>query len=530
MASKRQVVALDLGSSVIEAVLGQYKDGRLRVSKAATYEMPKGCYEGGVVQDSYELGNAIKKAVSKLGARTKDVIISYESGEVIKRELVVQKVDEEDMQDLVAYEITNYLPIDIANYVLQHKVLREAEEVGKVVVLAMAVPVDVANSIFDVVKSAGLNPVGMVLSSVCLEYFFDSPDENIAAIDIGSKHTNVAIITGGTYEFDRLLNTGFSIFDSALQKYSTEDTVENLRRRVKIARIWEDYRYGTLASEEIDSEERAVIEEIVLMMDNFLDEIEKVVQFYLKRDANNRLDKIYLYGGGSLLDDMDAVIERKLGITTEIVDLPELEDIPNYPVYLNAAAAMTSGNNFFHPFIKEKPKTNLGRLFAAIAAVLLVAVLIVITATLLFKEAALKTSIDDLNAEINSRQMVEGLERVDRLEQIHQKLSNTEARLIVAQDQFNQANTMSDDLVNLINAQIPDKVFLSGIDVSGNSVSLTGFSGDHQNISQFVYNLRNTGKFENINLGTISSEDGNFGFNITFDIVEQTEVGKEKGE
>lgn len=515
----RQVISLDIGSSSIKAVLGRVKDGKANITKAIIADIPANCYESGSVKNQLEFASRLKEIFSKLDPKCKDIIVSYDGSEVIKREIVIPRVNPEDVDDLVAYEITNYLPIDISNYIMQHKIIRVTED-GRLEVRVNAVPVAVAQGLFSAIKDIGCNPIKLELSTNGIENLYRSSSQNVAVVDMGLNSCNVTIIEKGNYVFNRLTNVGTGIFDGSLSKMmEAGDTVEALRGTVKLAEIWQRYRSGEFSSYEMPDEERIFMDGVVLEMDEFLDEIDKVIQFYLKREVGAHLDQIHIYGGGSTMPSMVDAVQHRLGIPASVLSTPGTEQIIRPALYVNAITAITGDMNFFKPFIKVKPKSDPKRLLAAIAVVLVVSGVLYFTFDKIMRESALRQEVREIQTKIDDPNLNASIERVSEKEILLQKLLDLNTMIMSAEARHKVSSTVSDILVHFINAQIPDKVFLKSISVNGTTVTITGVAEDYKNYAQFAYNLSNTGKFKDIQMGTIENSKEGQNFQITMERV-----------
>ncbi len=536
MARKKQIISLDIGNSCIKAVAGVKSDKSIKIISSAIEVMPEGCYSNGVVKDSAKFGEVINGIIHQLGVKTNNVVLSYESNEIIKRELIIPKVSDEDIEDLLGYEITNYLPIDIDNYVLQHKVIEVVEE-NKLKVNVVAVPYSIASGLFDAIRTLGYNPIGMDLHTNGMELLVDdSLEETVAIVDIGYKHTNVSIFENGVYVFNRIINGGLNVFDSGFELFLQDDSepvekaedtdivkiydeaeLEELRRTVKVAEIWQQYRYGDLSNQEMELSERMAIDEVVVGMDSLLDEIEKVIRFQLKRSSDSTIDRVKIYGGGAMHSGMGKAIERKLQIPTEVVYYGELITInqPNELMLVNAVTAIGSELNFFKPFVKEKPKTNSKKILMIALLLVLLAGCVYFTGMMIIKENNLKQEIELLNSQITDAQTIRALEQITEKETLLSQIETQSQVLQQANLEFMRENTMSNELIDLINKQLSDKVFLTNINISGADVSLTGVGYDHQNISQFVHNLRETQVFDVIDLSSVDNDQDNYSFEVS---------------
>lgn len=124
---KRKVVAFDIGSSMIKIVEGMYYKEELTIDKYITMKTPKGAVVDGEIKRSEELFNKLGQVLKENGIKAKYGICTTNSTLIINREILVPKVEEEEMDTVVRYEIQQYLPINLEDYILQVQVLSEEE-------------------------------------------------------------------------------------------------------------------------------------------------------------------------------------------------------------------------------------------------------------------------------------------------------------------------------------------------------------------------------------------------------------------
>lgn len=176
---------------------------------------------------------------------------------------------------------------------------------------------------------------------------------------------------------------------------------------------------------------------------------------------------------------------------------------------------MNNKMNFFKPFVKEKPKSDPKRLLIVIVGILVVFSFIYMGVSAHFKLLDLKHDCASLDEQLNDSSRQEAIERVDSKQMLLGKLNDSVQRLRLSQEKFKQSNIASDILISAINAQIPEKLFLNDINVSGGLMRFSGVGMDHSTISQFVYNLRKEEFIEAINIETITNKDSNYEFIIS---------------
>ena len=300
LSSKKKDVkclSIDIGSSFIKFAVGQKMGRRLKIDKTFVAKLPAGVYENGHMHNIQEMKAIIQGAINANGIKIKDVICTLESTDAIKRELIVPAVASEDLSEMVRYEIGQYLPIDINSYVLQHKVVREFEEenVKKYELLVAALPKEIIHTIYTMLLEMGLTPYALDIHSNAIDKMAAEDEmingssikgSTVAFLDLGHENINVIIIEKGKYNFNRLIKFGTRDFE----QLSTE------------------LEFKTL--EDISSLD---------VLDKWIDEIDKVFKYYTSRSTDNTIDKIFIYGGISVMEGLDTYIHERVNIPTEVI-------------------------------------------------------------------------------------------------------------------------------------------------------------------------------------------------------------------
>lgn len=301
LSSKKKDVkclSIDIGSSYIKFAVGQKMGRRLKVDKTFKARLPAGVYENGHMHNIQEMKSIIQGALNANSVKLKDVICTLESTDAIKRELVVPAVAPEDLSEMVSYEIGQYLPIDINSYVLQYKIVREFEEenVKKYELLVAALPKEIVHNIYSMLIEMGLDPYALDIHSnavdkIAAEYeLFNEAsikENTVAFLDLGHENINVIIVEKGQYKFNRLIKNGTRDFE----QLTTEFEFKNIDE----------------ISQHLD------------VVDRWIEEIDKVFKYYTSRSVDNTIDKIFIYGGISVMEGLDTYIHERVNIPVELI-------------------------------------------------------------------------------------------------------------------------------------------------------------------------------------------------------------------
>ena len=352
-ASRSNLIAIDIGSHSVKIAGGQRNGNKLKVSVLAKEQLPEGVFSGGRVQDPLALKSVIQGMIKSNHIKIKDAVVTFESQDIIKREMVVQKVDENDQMELVTYEVSQYLPIDIDAYVLQFKVIDEVEENSgvKLKILLGAMPKEIVKSLFDIIHECGLNPLYMDMHSNSmekfLEYDFDSISSNktLAFVDFGHEIIDISIYEKGVFKFNRLLKMGAGEFDKVLvdNLKITKLEAENRKKKTSVMGL----KTASLKDDLDENDVKAiVINDTNHYIDECVSEINKVFKYYTSRNVDNAIDKIYVHGGGAQFKDLAAFFTDKFEIATEIIsrfnaiEIATKNPVEELPVFINAVGAL----------------------------------------------------------------------------------------------------------------------------------------------------------------------------------------------
>ncbi len=360
--SKRvgQMVAIDIGARGIKFAVGEGLNYRIKLVGCYNEPLPADVYENGIIKDFDTLKNAVMEGLKTNKIKTKNAVVSIESSEMIKREMLVAKVPDEDMVSMLTYEVKQYLPIDTDNYVIQYKELppNDTTEAGKINVLMGAVPKDMVESHLNLVEACGLKPIAFDMHSNALEKLVKwmrqsniyTQNKTYAYIDFGHKLIDISIFENGEYKFNRLIRMGGNDFDRVLMHHLDLSQSEAEKRKIKtsvsaLQKAMESGKLDTYFSED-ESVKIDVIKDTLHFFDESVDEISKVFKYYTSRSSDNRIDQVVLYGGTSRFKDIGPLIQERLEIPTEwlknisIVEGLSKTGIEDLSLYINAIGAL----------------------------------------------------------------------------------------------------------------------------------------------------------------------------------------------
>ena len=312
--TRKKVVAFDIGSSNIKVVEGMYYKNKLSINKCMEIPTPDDCVDDADIVNNTQLLSTVQYMLEENRISAKDAICTTNSSQIINRELVIPKVEEDEMETYVKYQMQQYLSINLDNYILQVTTLDEEVEgeEGKMKVRVISFPKKIVSAYYKFINDLNLRPyvLDVTFNSVSkilnmAGYVEKGERENrvVAAIDMGAASINVNIYNKGILEFTRMVKSGGNEIDYMLHDkfYCTKSNyVSVISEKANL-------------QEDTFSDENKEIKDIV---DECVEKIDKILHFYKNKNGNIPIDKIYIYGETSRIKGMDRYIETKLNTAT----------------------------------------------------------------------------------------------------------------------------------------------------------------------------------------------------------------------
>ncbi len=345
----KNIVAVDIGTYSIKIVEGSHNMNTVNIDKIATIPTPSETFYDGQITDKEKIKEIVGVVLREENIKTKNTAFTLESTDAISREIVLPWAKPEELEQIIGYEVEQYLPIEINKYILQYKIIEEFEEDGakKVTVLVVALPKIISEDYLDLGKSIGLTPHYLDTHSNAVHKLLDPKtvvndsypleDQTIAAIDLGHQFINITIINKGQFEFNRLINNGGKDINTGIIHslgISSEEAETEKREMKNINHNTEQDSPSVLMD---------IVEETI---QDWLNEIQKIFRYYMSRSTDNVIDSICIYGGSSNIEGISTYIQEffdmpafKINSLNNVKFDNSLEEI-DISSYINAIGAI----------------------------------------------------------------------------------------------------------------------------------------------------------------------------------------------
>lgn len=345
----KEITSIDIGSCNIKIIQGITSNNEIIISKAYTISTPTSSYKDGQIYDVEKIAEVIKEEMEHRNFKlNRSTVCSVESASTIYREVLIPYAKESEMIEAVEFEMEQYLPIDIDKYVIQYKLVEsyDSQDGKKARVLVVALPIEISKTYFELLSLLKCKPTALDIHSNSINKLLNFSEikevknSTIAAVDLGYEHINIIILQNGVFKFSRLLNNGSKNIDmniaNALNLYLKEAEGKK-------------YELDSLVDIVAESTEEYYLQDNTRMaVNNWIEAIQRIFRYYISRASTNKIDGIYLYGGGSKLPGIAEIFSDFFELETVV-----LNHIPNVTIknsgdykeddfvyYINALGAM----------------------------------------------------------------------------------------------------------------------------------------------------------------------------------------------
>jgi type IV pilus assembly protein PilM len=303
--SPNELIGVDIGTTSIKICTVRHGKDGFTLQKVAVKSYEESLLSDGNIVDETVLARELKQLILDNGIRTRDAACALSSYSVIAKRVSVPFLDEDALENTMSLEVETVIPFSLKDIYYSYYVVggdREQENMLNVqIVAAKKEIVDAYRRVFEM---AGLDlqflDVDIFGVTNLIEQIYNPRDMSVVAVDIGAFITNIAIMKEDSIEFTREVLVGGSQLTSRIMKSMG------------------------LSHKEAEDAKQSGNEDLAQLSESFVSsisaEINKTVNFYASTRPLERIGKIFLTGGSSLVRGLREVVESNTGIEVDFVN------------------------------------------------------------------------------------------------------------------------------------------------------------------------------------------------------------------
>jgi type IV pilus assembly protein PilM len=343
---RRESFGLDIGSSAVKALKLKETGGTYRIDALGIAPLPPDAIADGSIKDARTVVDAIRSAVAKAGVSGKETAIAICGRELIIKKIQIPEVPPREVHDVVQLEAEHHIPFAIDEVFLDYHGV--AQHNSLLDLILVAVKKSKVLEYAAVVEQAGLRPSIVDVDSFALgnQFELNYPDdrhEAVALIDIGASFMKTNVVRGGSTIFARDIPFGGNNYTQAI--------AQQLKIPFEQAEAAKLGRDVGVRWETVVPALEAVSRELSL-------EVQRTFDYFASTAESERIGKIVLAGGCSLLPGLNDYLSSNWGIPVELArPFERIEVDAQFTEGVNAAGpalAVAVGLALRRPGDKEK--------------------------------------------------------------------------------------------------------------------------------------------------------------------------------
>ena len=308
--AKPPLLGIDISSTSVKLVELSKSGSKYRVESYAVEPLPPNAVVDKTITDADMVGEAIRRAVTKSGTKTKTAACAVAGSAAITRIITMPAdLSEEEMESQIQIEADQYIPYPLDEINLDFEILKPSEtEPDRVEVLLAASRSDNVD-----IRVAALEAAGLVLKVVdveafALEHAVQLLQERhpgledasvIGVMDVGATASTLSVL-----EDRRVIYT-------REQSFGGRQLTEEIQRRYGLS-----YEEAGLAKRQGGLPDNYVPEVLRPFTESMAQEVNRALQFFYSSSQFGAVDHIVAAGGCATIEGVAELIEAKTGVPT----------------------------------------------------------------------------------------------------------------------------------------------------------------------------------------------------------------------
>ena len=330
----KDTIGIDIGNYSVKVVLMKRVGNKWQLQKYASepiYQIQEGNTAPSPAEKKQVTVAAIKKLLLENKITIRYAATSVSGNSVIVRYVKFPKLTYQQLAKTIHIEAESYIPFAVQDVNIGFQILEDVMEDGaqKMDTLLVATKKEVIQNKVDILAEAGLLPVVIDVDSLAVEnaLSINIPEEDVKkpfmVVNCGMLTTNISIIENGKSRVVRDIFIAGDTFTKAIQRSMQTNWKQAEEYKIK-------YGIGDITAsqpsdiaEKVGSEQTKsqVTSSLVFALKELILEIQRSIDYYQTQGqgpVENRIEKIYLSGGGMLLKNVSAHLQSELHLPVEV--------------------------------------------------------------------------------------------------------------------------------------------------------------------------------------------------------------------
>jgi type IV pilus assembly protein PilM len=257
--------------------------------------------------DQQKLAQTIAQLVSQAHVATKNVAVGIPSGRVFTTVADVDRLPNAELAKAIKYQADSLIPTPLAESKVDWALLGDSPaDKTKQEILLTSVPNKFVEDRLDMLESIGLNVVAFEPDNLAMARALSAADGGAQLLlDVGHRATDLVIMLGGSPHLTRSIPTGVE----AIVRAAAQGLNVDQKQAEQFV-----FKFG-LSKEKLEGQ---VFQAINGTVDLLATEVEKSIKFFQTRYTSNKVERIIVTGGASIIPEFPLYLANKFSVSVEI--------------------------------------------------------------------------------------------------------------------------------------------------------------------------------------------------------------------
>jgi type IV pilus assembly protein PilM len=298
---------LDIGSTAIRLVELRGDKGAKTLVKYAYVPLEGNVSLSESKTDQQKLIETVAQLIKQAGVNSKNVAVGIPSSRVFTTVADVDRLPANELAKAIKFQADALIPTPLAESKIDWAVIGDSpSDKVKQEILLSSVPNKFVEERLDLLESIGLNVIAFEPDNLAMARALASPEPAAQLIlDVGHHSTDLVVLMNGVPHLTRSIPTGQDSFIRA--------ATQNLNIDEKQAEQFV-FKFG-LSKDKLEGQ---VLQAIIGTVDLLTTEIEKSIKFFQTRYTENKIERIIVTGGASVMPEFPLYLANKFSINVEI--------------------------------------------------------------------------------------------------------------------------------------------------------------------------------------------------------------------
>jgi type IV pilus assembly protein PilM len=318
-----ETIGLDIGSHSIKLVGLEMTPKGPFLTHVGIKEIPYGEQR----EDPTFISETIKALFREIGLRPGKVNLTLSGADVHIRRITLPSMPKSELREAVRWEMKSHLPFPIESAQIDFHILGESGEkdLKKLDLVAAACPKHLIDRFLTIAEGAGLRPIHLgvgpfALWNLLLDIDRIEKEDVIGLIDLGGEKTGIYLFQEGILQFSREVTPGgmdltraiMEGLDSDEEHHLLFERAEKIKHEMGIpSRVFHE-KNGDQSSN------RSKIPYLVRpVLERLMAEIARSLNYYRNQSHVERVDRLFLTGGGANIKNIATHLSETLRLPVE---------------------------------------------------------------------------------------------------------------------------------------------------------------------------------------------------------------------